>query len=315
MAFGAPAGRAAPSAALYLNVGQLGWAAPLVGYWLRHRPDVRPVFMLHDVIPIEHPHLVSYLGHATHKQMVATAARHAAGLISTTATAGASVLEALRVRGREAPPMVALPLPVAPVFLQPEAPDPRLAAHTYFLLCGAVEPRKNHLLLLQVWEELVRRLGEGAPRLVVAGSPARGGKSILQQLERCGTLRRHLIVATGLSSPALRRLMAGARALLMPSLAEGFGLPIIEALTLGTPVLASDLPAHREVGGDLACYLNPRDVMGWVREINRLTADEAHAEALRRHVATYRPMTAIAYFARIEQFLERLGCDRSSSRG
>ena len=163
LAFGAPVAHTAPRNSLYLNVGQLGWAAPWMVRWLHHRPDIRPVFMLHDVIPIEYPQLVSRLGHVTHKQMVDTAARHAAGLIFTTDAASQSVLAALHARGRAPPPVVALPLPVAPLFLQPEPPDPGLAAHVYFVLCGAIEPRKNHLLLLRVWQELVRRLGAAYP--------------------------------------------------------------------------------------------------------------------------------------------------------
>jgi glycosyltransferase involved in cell wall biosynthesis len=109
--------------------------------------------------------------------------------------------------------------------------------------------------------------------------------------------------------------MAQARAVLMPSLAEGFGLPIIEAATLGTPVLASNLPAHLEVGGDFAIYLDPGDVAGWVSEIDRLTKDRAYEEALRRRTAAYQPTTAATYFPEIERFLERLGCDPSSNRG
>ena len=307
LAFGAPVAHTAPWNSLHLNVGQLGWAAPWMVRWLHHRPDVRSVFMLHDVIPIEYPQLVSRLGHVTHKQMVDTAARHAAGLIVTTAAASQSVLAALHARGRATPPVVALPLPLAPLFLQPEPPDPGLAAHVYFVLCGAIEPRKNHLMLLRVWKELVRRLGARTPYLVVAGSPARGGKPILQRLERSGTLRRHVIVATGLTSPALRGLIAQARGLLMPSLAEGFGLPIIEALSLGTPVVASNLPAHLEVGADFARYLDPGDVAGWVDEIASLATDGAHVAALRARIASYQPMTIPVYFARVEQFLGEFG--------
>jgi glycosyltransferase involved in cell wall biosynthesis len=304
---GVPAARTAPTACLYLNVGQLGWAASWMVRWLRHRPDVRPVFMLHDVIPIEHPHLVSRLGHITHKRMIDAAARHAAGLIFTTASAADSVLAELRARGRSAPPAVALPLPVAPVFLHREPPDPRLAAHGYFVLYGAIEPRKNHLMLLQAWDELVQQMGERAPVLVVAGWPARGSKPILERLYGCGSLRRHVIVASGLSSPALCRLIAHARAVLMPSLAEGFGLPIVEALTLGTPVVASDLPAHLEAGGHHPTYVDPNDRAGWVREIARHAEDHAHVAALRERIAGYRPMTAEDYFAGVAKFLEGFG--------
>lgn len=303
-ALGAPVARTAPQGSIYLNVGQLGWAAPWMVRWLRHRPDVRPIYMLHDLIPIEHPHLVSGIGHTTHKQMVNTASRHAAGLIFTTGSAGDSVLAAWHARGRPAPPTVAVPLPVAPIFLRPEPVDPALQPRRYFVLCGAIEPRKNHRLMFAAWGDLVRQLGERAPMLVVAGSPARGAGPILAELRDCADLRRHVILATGLSSPALRRLMAHARAVLMPSRAEGFGLPIIEAFALGTPVLASDLPAHLEVGTPYATFLDPDDQAGWVREIVRHTEDDAYVSVLRLRLAAYRPMTADAYFRRVESFLE-----------
>jgi len=148
--------------------------------------------------------------------------------------------------------------------------------------------------------------GERAPCLVVAGSPARGGKPILERLQGCGALR-----ATHrrrrLSSPALARLIAHARAVLMPSLAEGFGLAIVEALSLGTPVLASDLAAHQEVGGAYALYLDPRRPGGWVREIIRLAEDGGHHAARRALLAGYRPVTADDYFARVTAFLEGFG--------
>jgi len=107
-------------------------------------------------------------------------------------------------------------------------------------------------LLLNVWRRLVQRLGPSAPRLVVVGSPAHEGQQIAEQFLQASELRDHVVLVSGLGCSALRRLMTDAKAVLMPSLAEGFGLPVIEALAIGTPVLASDLLAHREVGEDLA---------------------------------------------------------------
>ena len=306
-ALGAPASRAAPERSIYLNIGQLGWAAPWTARWPRPRPDVRPVFMLHDVIPIEHPELVSRLGHITHKRMIAVAARHAAGLIFTTAAAAELVLATLRALGCSPPPTIALPLPVAPVFLRPPPPHPALAAHRYFVLYGAIEPRKNHLLMVQAWTDLVQQMGECAPRLVVAGWPARGARPVLAALRASGPALRHIIVANGLSSPALCRLIAHARAVLMPSLAEGFGLPVVEALTLGTPVVASALPAHLEVGGTYPTYLDPHDRAAWVREIARHAEDPAYVAALRARIANFRPMTPADYFAQAARFLGSFG--------
>ena len=311
--FGRPARDAAPRNALYLNIGQLGWAVGWTLRWLRHRPDIRPVFMLHDLIPLEHPSLVSRLGLWSYRQMFRGVERHASGLILTTQAAGETVLREWRARGRPSVPTLTLKLPVAPVFLESafletpaadRAPDPEAACT--FVMCGAIDPRKNHRMMLEVWRDLLAARGPAAPRLVVVGSPARGGKPILAALRDCGPLAAHVTVRTGLPSPALRRLMIQARAVLMPSLAEGYGLPIAEALTLGTPVLASDLPAHREVGGEAATYLPATDTAAWVRAISRL-ADAPPDPAVRARLAQYRPVLASQYFASVTPFLQSFG--------
>ncbi len=290
----------APRGAVYLNVGQLGWAAPFTTRWLRRRPDIRPVFMLHDAIPVERRDLVSGLGHRTHRMMLHSVARRAAGLIVTTDSAAQSVLSALAERGHAPVPTARIPLPVWPVFLSPVPPDPALAERPYFLVCGAIEPRKNLSMLLDIWRDLGRERGAATPFLVVAGALAHGGAPILQRLRAAGA---HVVAVANLPSPSLRSLMAHARALLMPSLAEGFGLPIIEALALGTPVLASALPAHREAGGGLPVYLDPHDQAAWTAEIIALAEGGPALAALRRRVAAFRPFTQAEYFDRAGAFL------------
>lgn len=293
----------APRGALYLNVGQIGWAAPMTTLWLARRPDIRPVFMLHDTIPVENRELVSFLGHWTHRMMLQTVARRGAALISTTENAAVAVQTALARRGRGAMPCFRAPLPVSSAFLAPPPPDPALARRPYFLVCGAIEPRKNLALLLDVWRTLAPDFVGPAPALVVAGALARRGEEILPRLRAGGP---DIIVATALSTPALRQLMAHARALLMPSLAEGFGLPIIEALTLGTPVLASALPAHREAGGEFPLYLDPCDPAAWRAEILRLASDPQHHAALQQRLRAYKPLTEARYFASAGRFLRDL---------
>jgi glycosyltransferase involved in cell wall biosynthesis len=310
---GGSAVAAAPDEAIYLNVGQLGWAVPWLVSWMRHRPDVRPVFMLHDAIPVERPDLVTPIGCTAHRRMLSTAARHAAGLIFTTQAATASILQVLESHGQPVPRTISLHLPVAPSFLaspepEPEPgpdPGPALADHAYFVVVGAIEQRKNLLMLLNVWSRLRRLRSARTPRLVIAGSPGRGGRPILRQLQISGAAD-DVIVASGLPSPALRRLVANARAVLMPSWAEGFGLPIIEALAVGTPVLASDLASHREVGGELAVYLDPDDEAGWLREICRFADGDTTTAALRGRVGAYQGTTPAQYFSRIAGFLEEL---------
>jgi glycosyltransferase involved in cell wall biosynthesis len=146
----------------------------------------------------------------------------------------------------------------------PDAPEP-----PYVLFVGTVEPRKGLPTLLAA----LRRIPPGeSPRLVVAG-PAGWGPG----LDTGGAD----VVRTGfLTDDRLRSLVAGAAALALPSRYEGFGLPVLEALASGTPVLASDLPVLREVGGSHARYLPVDDVDGWAEALcSAAVARSAHDPA------------------------------------
>jgi glycosyltransferase involved in cell wall biosynthesis len=106
-------------------------------------------------------------------------------------------------------------------------------------------------------------LGAATPHLVIAGSPGWQGATIKDRLQRSTDVNQHIHVVSGLSTPALHRLISGARGLLMPSLIEGFGLPVVEAGALGTPVIASDIPAHREIAHPATIFVDPIDGLGW----------------------------------------------------
>jgi glycosyltransferase involved in cell wall biosynthesis len=296
-----------PAGAVYLNTGQITLAVPQLLAWLAERKDVKPVFMLHDAIPIEHPEYCSPRSSRLHGQMLTNTARHAAGVIVTTIAAGESIKRELALRHRTGLAMVAAPLPAQPLFSEPAAPDPALRNIPYFVVTGAIDPRKNHLLLLNVWRELVRREGVNAPKLVVAGSRFRTSDAVAVMLERCEVIKDHVLEISGLTTPGLRQLLAGARALLMPSHAEGFGIPIVEALALGTPVIASDLPAHQEAGGPDALYLNPDDGPGWLAAIRTHTSRSHAPRVARTRAAPAKPWTWPDYFRRIDPFISSIG--------
>jgi glycosyltransferase involved in cell wall biosynthesis len=90
---------------------------------------------------------------------------------------------------------------------------------------------------------------------------------ILDILERGSAISGIVEERRGVSDEDLAALLKHARALLLPSFAEGFGLPVAEALAAGTPVICSDLPALREVGGGVPEYLDPLDGLGWRQAI------------------------------------------------
>lgn len=301
LARGRPA-TALPEGSIYLNVGQTGLAVSPFLSWLGRRRDIKPVFMLHDVIPLEYPEYVSPSETWHFRRIVANTAQYAAGLITSTDAAAGSIHAQLRLHGRQEISTATIPLPVAEAFLTPDDPTQAGAEKPYFVCCGAIEPRKNQLLLLNVWRELVRRHGDAAPRLLLVGSRERGAPLAGEMLDRAVDIRNHVAEVSGLSTPALRKILRGARALLTPSFAEGFGIPVVEGLVLGTPVIASDLAAHREAGGPFATYVSPIDGAGW------LAAIEQHASRppAVSDPSAYRPWTWNDYFARLGGYLENV---------
>ena len=288
--------------AVYLNVSQSVLHRPRYTSWLQARPDVKTVFLIHDLLPLEHPEFFRPKEFQLHTRKLNAVARLGAGAIVSTATVAEAFLGYLAKSGRKTMPIIVAPLPVSPVFCEPREHDEILAARPYFVICGTIEPRKNHLLLFHLWRQLVRSMGPETPKLVVAGVRGWENENALDMLDRCPELREHVIEVSGLSTPAIKRLLDNARALLMPSFAEGYGLPVAEALAAGTPVIASDLSCFRAMGERGLTRLDPLDGLGWLTAIRRL----CEAPPPWSQGAENRSTVAISndlYFRKIEAFL------------
>ncbi len=160
------------------------------------------------------------------------------------------------------PPAIAAPLAAAA--FSPDS-DQRPLAEPYFVMLSTIEPRKNHWMILQVWRRLVERHGAAAPRLVVVGQRGWECENVLDLLERCESLRGFVLEKPVCSDSELVTYLRHAQALLFPSFVEGYGLPLVEALSLGVPAIASDLPVFREIAADIPEYLDPLDAIGWLR--------------------------------------------------
>ena len=301
------AAAAIPQGAVYVNTGQILLGAGWFFDWLDQRPDVKPVFMMHDLIPVFYPEYCGRNESSHHVRAVRTVARRAIGMIATSHASADEIRDALKRHGRGEMPIHVVPLPVGDTFLADRASRPMPSERPFFVMVGTVDQRKNHLLLLHVWREIARSPLEPRPKLVIVGGRGKRSAGIVEFLQRSPDLAEHVIEVNGLSTPAMRELMRDARALLMPSFTEGYGLPIVEALAVGTPVIASDIPAHREVGGKFAFYLHPLDGRGWLNEITRRTAETLETvEERRAALKEYRPQTWDTYFDQVLPFLDSL---------
>lgn len=141
--------------------------------------------------------------------------------------------------------------------------------HPYAVIVGTIEPRKNILFLVSLWEDVRRRWSDA--ELVIAGRQGWGNVRI-----PVVPGVRHVQAPSDKERDAL---LAGARALLFPSLYEGFGRPALEAMTLGVPVVASNRGAIPEVVGDAGILLDPHDREGWIAAIDRAFRGELNGES------------------------------------
>jgi glycosyltransferase involved in cell wall biosynthesis len=291
---------------LYLNVGHTGLDKPGHSDWLA-RLGVRPVYFVHDLIPITHPEYCRAGEPEKHVCRVVALLRNGAGLIGNSRdtlnelAAFARLQQALHM-----PPAVVAPLGVAP---PPSMGDARgsLPARPYFVMLGTIEGRKNHLLVLTLWAELARRLGSACPQLVVIGQRGWECEQAVDMLERCEAIRGHVIELSRCDDATLGAYMRGARALLFPSFVEGYGLPLVEALAVGTPVIASDLGVFRELAGNIPDYFSPIDGLGWTSAIEDYARpDSALRAAQIARLAGWSPPTWEAHFAKVDAWLAQL---------
>jgi len=227
---------------------------------LKQRAGARFVCLIHDLIPIAYPEYAKPGQSERHLRRIETAAALADAVIVNSAITRDTLQPHLDRTGRKPPVLVApfgTNLPAMPEDAAPTLDRP------YFVYVSTIEARKNHLLLLNLWRAMAEELGRAAPLLVLIGQRGWETENVIDMLERCPALRDVVIEHNALPDTAMVRLLRGARALLLPSFAEGFGFPLIEGIALGVPALSSDIPALRDTGGVVPEYLDPLDGLGW----------------------------------------------------
>jgi glycosyltransferase involved in cell wall biosynthesis len=265
---------------------------------------IRVICMIHDLIPITHPEYCRPKIDELHQKRIHAALRYADGLVANSHdTEKALAAEAQSARLRLPPTIVAHLAPG--VSKRPE--DVRLLDRPYFVMLGTIEPRKNHWFLLHVWRRLVELQGESAPALVIIGRRGWECENAVDMLERSATLRGHVFEISNCTDMNLHAWLSHAQALLFPSFAEGYGMPLVEAMSMRIPVIASDLGVFREIAAGIPDYLDPLDGPGWVARITEYSQpDSPRRNAQLRRLENFHEPTWDAHFERVDHFIETL---------
>ncbi len=210
------------------------------------------VVTVHDVVPWTHPETLTPRGVAWHRKVIARAALEARALVVPTKAVASQLAECVRVE---------VPVHVVPNGVTrlsgPRADD---LPSRYVLAIGTIEPRKGFDLLVRATERL-------RVPLVVIGPQGWGGVDLSAP---------HVTLLGRVSDARLASVLAGASLLAAPSLAEGFGLPVLEAMAAGVPVVHSDDPALVEVAGGAGTVVRRGDLASLTEGVRAVLADPHH---------------------------------------
>ena len=143
---------------------------------------------------------------------------------------------------------------------------------SYMLSVGNLKPHKNIPMLLEMYARLPKAL-QNKYQLVLAGGDAGGSLPLQQEIAEKG-LKENIVMIGGIPEQDLPSLYSGAYLFLFPSLYEGFGLPALEAMTCGTPVVASRTSSIPEVVGEASVLLDPRNTEEWAIAVKEILEDD-----------------------------------------
>ena len=235
------------------------------------------VVTIHDTVPWSNPETLTPHGVAWHKSMAKRAQRYADGIVVPTHAVAQQLSEIIdfgdriRVIGGAVSPKLELP-----VDADTRAERLGLPAR-YAMAVGTLEPRKG-------LSRLIAAMASVDLPLVIAGPAGWGGVDVAQLANDSGVSPERILVLGFLTDADLATAMARATVFVYPSIAEGFGLPVLEAMHLGTPVIHTDVPALLEVAADAGVVVSLHDDDTFVErlavEISRIAGDDALATRL-----------------------------------
>ena len=239
-------------------------------------PDIKKIVTIHDVVHLLFPETMSLPNLLIERMLMRLSLASADRIVAVSNATREEIIQrypvkAARVRAvHSGVPQMAAP-----------ARDERLPgfllAEKYFLFVGTLEPRKNFERIFKAFER-IDAPAQGI-HLVITGASGWKNQTFIRMLES-HPLRPYVHFTGYVSRRALGQLYEKALGLVFPSLYEGFGFPILEAMSSGTPVITSNSSAMREIAGDAALLVDPRDIGQIARAMEQLISDAGLRNAL-----------------------------------
>lgn len=274
---------------------------------LLKKQGVRIVAHIYDIISITHPQYCLERGVYNFMDFIGAHLQYADSII-VNAQATVDELKALTDRiGCKLPPCQVVPLGAdfggRQIIEDGQMPEKLVAIvkdKPYILMVGTIEPRKNHKLLLAAYDKGLKALGYNIIFAGYLGWNMEEFKETLHNHPDYGTRIHHL---EGMEDDAITYLYQNAQFLAFCSYTEGFGLPIIEAIRRGTPVLSADVPVLREVGGEYCVWFEQDNAEELCERIQEFAASKPHYDHLKKRIEGYETISWEESFRQLRDIL------------
>ncbi|HAT1828302.1 glycosyltransferase family 1 protein [Legionella pneumophila serogroup 1] len=263
---------------------------------------LKMVALIHDLIPITNPEYFPLQHFEKFTQGITTILHNAKGVVTVSEATRYILSDYISRAELPCPPIISANL--APGLAFSLSAQERPIAQPYFVIISSINERKNHLLLLHIWKRLIQKYGENSPRLVVIGYRHGECNYTYALMDRCPMLQE-FVIERQCTDEELSNYLHHALALLFPSFSEGYGLPLVEALSFKVPVIASDLAVFQEVAGDIPDYLDPLDAISWMSCIeNYILPDSPMRNAQLDRIKNFRVPSWMEHFDKVNHFIE-----------
>jgi glycosyltransferase involved in cell wall biosynthesis len=235
---------------------------------------------IYDLQPFTHPEHFSRIKRAYLRGAVPRSVRRAEVVVTLSEFTRGDMVDRLGIEADRillVPPGIDPPAPIDDFTIEQTRDRHGLAHRPYFLYPAITYPHKNHVSLVRAFARVASE--DPAPLLVLTGGEAQAESQLRLEIGRLGLSDR--VIRTGrLPADDLVALFSSATALAFPSRYEGFGLPALEAMSRGVPVIASSVAALPEVVGDAGLLVDPDDVEGWSDAMTLLLNDPSRCRDL-----------------------------------
>lgn len=275
---------------------------------LLKKQGVRIVAHVYDIISVTHPQYCLERGVYHFMDYIAAHLQYADDLIVNAGATRDELKQLADQLGTQLPPCHVVPLGAdfrqrdpAVVEEVPEQVRRAAEAAPYILMVGTIEPRKNHKLLLEAYEKGLKQAGY---HIILAGYMGWNMEEFARQLYEHPDYGRGIWHFDGLEDAAIDYLYQHARFLAFCSYTEGFGLPLLESVQRGTPVIAADIPVSREVAGEYCSWFKQDDAADLCRAVMEYEDEQKYQEK-KNSLKAYRPVSWEQCCEQLENVLVR----------